>query len=437
MKLLVHAEKSGPRLRYILKLMLGELLGLEYSLEPNRETFQAYTGPRLNYSRKPVDGAYNLQPVALLAESDLFEQEIHVQFHKDIPAFFWSSGPSDLPFDPLAASFYLVSRYEEYLPFIADHHNRFPAKESLAFKHRFLDRPVVNEYADLLAEGLGARFPQLVFNRPEYRFISTVDIDNTYAYLGKGFVRALAGTMKDLAGFRLDRLVERFGAYLGLRKDPYDTFDEQMKRQERLGFSSIYFILFAPFGQFDRNLPIHSKRLQQHIKHVADSTEVAIHPSYRSNENRRQLEKEVRTLGEVLNVEIRKSRQHFLRLRMPYTYRTLLDLDIRHDYSMGYASHPGFRAGICNPFLFYDLEMEQETPLRIHPFVFLETTFLDYLRMGPEEAWLYMEPLMDKVRRHRGELITVWHNRTFSEAETNWKGWNALFERMAGKAVAP
>jgi hypothetical protein len=44
----------------------------------------------------------------------------------------------DLPFDPLAATFYLVSRYEEYLPFIPDEHGRFPAKQSFAFSNGFL-----------------------------------------------------------------------------------------------------------------------------------------------------------------------------------------------------------------------------------------------------------------------------------------------------------
>lgn len=435
MKLLVHAEKQSPRLRYILRLMLGELLGVNWELSTDEEAFASYEGPKLAYARKVFADAWQLQPVGFLFETDLFEQEIHVQSHDGVPAFFWSSGPSELPFDLFAAAFYLVSRYEEYLPFIADHHNRFPAKESLAYQQQFLHRPVVNEYANLLRDGLAKRFPNLAFNLPAYSFLSTVDIDNTYAYLGKGFVRAAAGTAKDLLGLKSKRLLERFQVYLGLKRDPYDTFDAQMERQRAHGFSSIYFILFAPFGQFDRNLPIHSKRLHQSIKHVADNTHVAIHPSYASNSSRHQLEREIQTLSEVLNRSIHHSRQHFLRMKMPNTYRTLMDLDIQHDYTMGYASHPGFRASICRSFNFYDLELELETSLRVHPFIFLETTFLDYMRLGAEEAWLYMEPLMDQVIKHQGELITVWHNRTFSEAEPEWMGWNALFEKMVKKAL--
>ena len=40
-------------------------------------------------------------------------------------------------FDVFSASFYLVSRYEEYLPYVKDMYERFQAENSLAYKHNF------------------------------------------------------------------------------------------------------------------------------------------------------------------------------------------------------------------------------------------------------------------------------------------------------------
>jgi len=321
------------------------------------------------------------------------------------------------------------------MPFIPDDHLRFPAQESLLFQMDALSIPVVNAYADILGELLLEHYPKLELKKPQYRFINSVDVDNAAAFLGKGIFRAVGGYFQDIISLNFRKAWARTRCIFLGDEDPFDTFGYVHRLQEKHRFSSIYFALYGRMGQYDRSLSRYSTRLQRYLKGIADYCEMGIHPSYRSNQNFHYLEEEVTALQRVLKKDITKSRQHFLKLSFPSTYRNLLQLEISDDYSMGFASEHGFRAGICTPFRFYDLEQEIETPLLIHPFPFMDGTFIYYLRQKPEEAWSIIEYYIETYRKYGGEFIPIWHNRVFSEKEVEWEGWNEVFEKMVRAAV--
>lgn len=428
--ILVYAQKITPRFRYIARLLLTELLGLEVRFTTDQDSYIQATLPKLNYSRNPIQSGIFIQAAELLFETDIFEQDFKVAEVESTKVFFLAGKQASLPFDPFAASFFLVSRYEEYIPFIADHHGRFPARESFMYREGTLHQPLVNIYAEMLAEVLLEHYPGLEFKRPEYRFVSTVDIDNAYAYLGKGLVRTLGGYMRDVVQFRPGEMWQRTKTFLGLMHDPYETFDHQLELQEKYGFESIYFALFSRLGQYDRSLTLYSNRLHRYLKGISDFCEVGLHPSYRSNEHIKIVEEELYRLEDVLNRDVTKSRQHFLKLKFPETYRNLIDLEITDDYSMGFASETGYRAGICTPFHFYDLELETETNLRVHPFPIMDGTFIYYQNKRKEDAWTDIARYIETSRSYGGEFIPVWHNRIFSEKEAEWKGWNKIYEDM-------
>ncbi len=433
--LLVYSEKITPRFRYIARLLLRDLLGQELRFTNDLDEYLQTTIPKINYSKNPLQSGIFIQASNLLFETDIFQQEFQVSKLEDITIFFLSGKQSALPFDPFAASFFLVSRYEEYMPFIADAHNRFAAKESFMFKEGVLDQPLVNQYADLLGDLLEKFNPGIEIKKREYKFINTVDIDNAYAYLGKGLVRNAGAYAKDLLNLRFGEMADRTRTFLGLMKDPYETFEYQLSLQEKYGYESIYFALFSKLGQYDRSLTMHSSRLHKYLKGINDFSKVGIHPSYRSNESLSILEEELHRLEDVLNIDVTKSRQHFLKLSFPETYRNLIELEITDDYTMGFAAESGFRAGICTPFRFYDLEYETETPLTVHPFAFMDGTYIYYKELSPKEAWKDIEKYIATYRKYGGEFISIWHNRIFSEREPEWKGWNQIFEKMVKAAV--
>lgn len=422
----VYSSQISPRVTFIFDLIFKDILGLEYYLTDNSEAFQNFTGPRLSYSGSRISNEFFIEAHGLLFENDVKPFSIHVSTWNGTKIFFETSAGSDMPFDVFAASFWLVTRYEEYLPSSRDQHNRFMAAESLAFKNDFLQKPVVNSWAAMLKYLLLKQFPGLVFTPPEYSYISTFDLDNVYCYKGKSFWRNAGGAVKSLMRMDFAGIAERIRVLSGNMSDPYDQYEFHRSLQEQYGFPVIYFLLYAKKSRFDGAVSPASKAYQALIETLKKYAETGIHPSYYTVENPELLQSEVFRLSKALKEPVTKSRQHFLRLSFPATYQNLVKSGITEDYSMGYQSHPGFRAGICTPYFFYDLETEAATSLKIFPFCIMDSMLYDYMKLSPAEAWQHIQNLVGEVKKINGTLITIWHDRTFCNTG-KYKGWKELF----------
>lgn len=428
--LLVYTPKVTERVRYTFKLVLGQLLGVEYKLTDALESWQEHLGAKIAYGPQPIeeDGLW-FQSHDLLFERGIHEQKIHVFDFETTKAFFKTKPDSALPFDIFAASFYLVSRYEEYEPFIRDMHGRFTAEQSIALKEGFLHQPVVNIWAMHLHQKLQKAFPNISFDLPEYRYIPTYDIDIAWAYLHKGLLRIAGGYLSSIAKFQLNDIWYRTTTLLKLRTDPYYTFDYLKQLQQQYNLSPIYFFLVGEYDKYDKNIAIAEPAYQKLIKHVADYARVGVHPSYGSNDKQEQVTVEKERIEEIIKRPVVDSRQHYLKFSFPKTFQHLSDLDITDDYSLGYTSHAGFRAGICTPFYFYNIHLEVQTPLRMHPFAIMDSVYQYYLQIPPEEMLDHARPVIDSVKAVGGALYTLWHNNSLSDI-FEWKGWRPPYEAL-------
>lgn len=428
---LVFTSKITNRVHYAFKLIFWEILGLPFKITTTEKEFLDYKGPKFNYSNHHFGDELYMSARPLLFETGITDQNISIfeieHFHK---AFFPAGRTSFLPFDIFAASFYLVSRYEEYLPHIRDQYDRFDPHESLAFKNDFLHKPLVNIWAIQFGEILKEKFPSVLFPEKKYSFVSTFDIDNAFAYLEKGLMRTIGGFGKSLLKLDFTEILERAMVLLDLRKDPFDTYQYQLQFLQKHQIKAIYFFLVGDYGVNDKNIPVQSKKFQTLIKSIADYFEVGIHPSFGSNYNPSKLKIEVERLSKILNREILRSRQHFLKLNLPETYRNLIDMDITNDYTMGYSTETGFRASMATPFQFYDLDLEIETTLKINPFCFMEGTLKYSKCIPPEEAMDHIKPLIDETKAVNGVFISLWHNDSISEIK-QMKGWRKVFEETS------
>ena len=188
------------------------------------------------------------------------------------------------------------------------------------------------------------------------------------------------------------------------------------------------------YGEFDKNIDWQNSRLQNLIRKIAKKHPVGIHPSYQSNTDYAILKSEIKRLQHIVSTPNPQppsqfSRQHYLKLSFPETYQRLIKAGITDDFSMGYADNIGFRAGIATPFYWYDLENEQVTHLRIHPFVIMEVTLQQYLKLTPDEAFERVKPLINATKAVGGTFTTLWHNSTLSDVG-EWKGWRGLYEKI-------
>ena len=427
--LLIFVKKTTSRLNYAFNLVLRDVIQTEYTITTNKEEFELYEGPKFAYYPHSLYKEYFVQSHTLLFENGIIEQEMLAFDWEDGKAFFSCSKRADFSFDVFAASFYFAARYEEYLPHKRDEHNRFEAEQSVATLHGLLKKPVVNQWCEAFWISLKTEFPDLVRKKREFKFLTTVDIDNAYLYGEKGFVRSIAGYLNDVISFNFKSIKKRTFVLLGNVKDPYDTYDFQLSIIQKYKAKFIYFLLLGDYGTNDKNIPFSNRRLQALIRHLADYAQVGLHPSYGARTSFLQLEKEVFRLSPILKKEITQSRQHFLQLQFPDTYRNLIDLDILNDYTMGYASHYGFRSGMCTPYYFYDLDLEIETSLTIHPFAVMDSTLQFYMGVKPEKALGHFKMMVDEVKKVNGTFISIWHNDSLNDKGI-WKGWRSVFEKL-------
>lgn len=429
-KLLIYCSSLTPRHYYIFNVLFNEVYKIDYSLTDNKEEYEASKVCKINYSNENIcANELFVESQGLLSEKGLNEIEIDVKNINNEVAFFLSNNGEAYPFDLFAASFYLISRYEEYLPHLKDKHNRYKPEESIAFRNNFLEKPVVNIWIKHFVEELKNKYPELIIESPKFKFISTIDIDNAYLYKGKGFVRSLAFLFKAFVKFDFDKIKMAFSVTSKKRKDPFDTYSLQYNLQKKYNLDMRYFILLGDYGLNDKNISHTNSSLQTLVKRLADLSPVGIHPSYGSSKDEKQLAVEIKRLEDIQKREVFFSRQHFLKLSLPKTYKNLVAAGITDDYTMGYSSKLGFRAGIANPFTFYNLDTEQVMPIKVHPFAIVDDILKFNMDVNPEDVTESIANIIASVKEVDGTLVSIWHNDTFSN-EGVWYGWRNVYEDM-------
>ncbi|MFW5687381.1 MAG: polysaccharide deacetylase family protein [Bacteroidota bacterium] len=432
--ILLFTPKINNRLQYIAKTILHTICGFDYKVTNSGEEFLNFKGARINYSDKEMPGqAMKINPHGFLFEKGVRDFVPETGTYGEYPVLFPKSDPQascDLGFDIFSSSFYQLSRYEEYLPYLEDRHGRFEADQSLAYQKGFLELPLVDIHASILSSKLLEMFPFLEPQRRRFTFQPTYDIDTAYAHKGKGLARNTLLFARDVLTLDFSKLSQRLRVITNQEKDPFDTYDYQLHLQKKYKLNPVYFFLCAHFGPKDRNISIHSRTFQSLVKTIGDYARAGIHPSYASNFKEHKLPEETSFLSGLLHRPIQYSRQHFLKINLPKTYQQLLKINIRNDFSMGYASHTGFRAGTCTPFSFYDLSLETETRLKIYPLTLMDGTLKDYMKLKPSEALQRAKKLADRVKQVNGTFITLWHNDTLSETNDQWKGWRNVYEEI-------
>jgi hypothetical protein len=433
--ILIYTHKITPRVRYIFKHIFTRTLLIPVDFTSKVEEFVAHNGPKITYTKTPLGNEFFIKSNNLLFEQGVNDMEIVIQKWEEVPCFFKTGPKSSIPYDIFAASFYLISRYEEYLPHVKDKHGRFTAAQSLAFKYDFLEKPVVDIWAYKLVAVLKEKFPDYEFQQRKYAFISTLDIDNAYAYKYKSLVRGVGGFFNDLLHVRFVRVWNRFAVTFNIKKDPFDTFDTILKLKKEQEVNTIFFFLIGDYTTFDTNVSASKNKFRLLIKEMLDYASVGLHPSYFTMNNASLLKKEKERLEGIINMPIQRSRQHYLRFSLPETYQNLIDLEVAEDYSMGYASNVGFRASTCTPFYFYDLDFEIQTPLKIFPFALMDTTLNDYMKLTPRQSLGRIRDLKNEVKAVNGSFITLFHNESLSDY-LRWKGWKRLYDSMIKIAIS-
>jgi len=416
--LLIYSHTTSPRLQYICRFIFEEQLGIPFSITIDSEAFIQYEGPKINYSDREFNGqGYHILNHPLLFEEVILQQATQCFFHNGQKAFFKTGG--DHPFDVLAASFYLISRYEEYLPHTRDSYGRFGHENALAYKEGFLAIPLVNNWINDLAEKLKLQAPTINKNNETRNFIPTYDIDMGYSYRHKGLLR-------NAGGFFRNPSLERIKVLSGLQPDPFDAYAWLNALHAQYRLDPVYFFLVAERNKgYDKNILPHKDIMWKLVKQHAAKYAIGLHPSWQSGDEPNLLKKEKNQLEAMTGQDkpVTVSRQHYIRFNLPGGYRRLINAGITDDHSMGYGSINGFRASVASPFWWYDLDREEQTGLRIHPFCFMEANSYYEQKQTAGETFDEMMHYLHSCRAVNGTMISIWHNNFLGSVKSllEWK----------------
>jgi hypothetical protein len=433
--LLIFVPEITPRVEFTFEFIFQTILGVDIKFTIDQNEFLQSDLPKINYSQTNISSGLFLKSHSILFEKSIAEQQITEIEFQQLRLFFPSSNDSFLPFDPIACAFYMLTRYEEYLSETTDEHDRFADSENILVQFGLHQKPIVDQMAYLIAEKIINQFPEFEIRKRTFQFFTTIDIDNAWAFKNKSPLISFGAIMKASFQGQISELKERLVVFLGLRKDPYDTYKYILETYQGLLDHIHFFFLIGDRNQYDKNISFKNNAFRQLIIDLASVCEVGIHPSYASNQKLWMLEKEIDRLEDIIQRPVTRSRQHFLKMKLPKTYQNLLKSGITDDYTMGFASEAGFRAGTCTPFHFFDLSKNQRTELMIHPFQTMDITLKNYLHLNPEKAGLMMEELMMEVKKVNGTFISLWHNESLKDSG-QWLGWRKVFVQILEKGIS-
>jgi len=412
--MLIFVPQITPRIRYTFDIMLNGLLGTAYELTDQFDKFDSFSGPKLAYSDQPLENPYHLwiEATPLLFEENIYNQTITPTSWNDYTLFFPTSRGL-FTIDPLAVSFFLISRYEEYYEtFEKDHHHRFQAKSSVSYQLGFHRKPIVNILAIAIAEKIQEKFPEFSYQKPAFQKMTTYDVDIAYQYRGKGLFRLFGSLAKSLLKFdflTFQKVLK--GAFHFAHEDSFDRFDLHKKLAIDEQIRPIHFILTAPFSKFDKNIDPHHPEFQKLVHYLQTFSEIGVHPSYHSSENEKLISKEIALLETKTGFAITKSRQHFLKFRFPDTFEALIEAGIQEDYSLGWHDEAGFRMSITIPVPFFNLKTNLQTHLLLVPLTVMDGA-LFHLYDSINMCLNTLHLLQQEVEKNGGIFVVLYHNNS-------------------------
>lgn len=419
--LTIYSEHITARLAYVIEVIFEDILGVDVLVTEDQETFKM-SSAGLNYSNIPIPDKPYIKPHGLLFEQGIRTQEI--RWNLDETASFFPTESDLVNHDVFAASFYLLSRYEEYLPHEKDAIGRFQGRLSASGKQGLLHKPLVDEWVLELYRSLTRIHPFLPTVERKFRQLDTFDIDVAYAYKGRGLFRRMGSVLKDLMRMDFRRIKERRAVLSGRMEDPFSSYAMQLACNKKDNLR--HFFLLGDRSELDRNIDHRSEELQELVSILHEQSNVGLHPSIAANSSFKTLKKECLRLEEMTGEPVGRSRQHFLYLDLPNTYRNLVALGIKEDYSMGFADRVGFRAGTCSPFPWFDLEADERTELYIIPLAVMDSSLKDYMGLDVEAAMKEIQKVRQQVQSVQGLYVQLWHNHTISDYG-EWAGWKQVF----------
>lgn len=444
------SDRSQPEKTYIFQVLFGVLLELDYRIAWTTvaaETIDGHPAVQLllpNGAHVYIEDHF----FSKFEENQYYRPENIPETAPSIPHPFRPSEMLTIIFgrkfhvlekqnaycgiDLFAAAFFMLSRWEEYANPVRDAHGRFPGSASLAVRSGFMDRPIVQEYAELLRdyfETLGWSLPPL---RRKFTVIPTYDVDTPRLWWSPtDRLRTLAGSLFQRRD--LKELVYWIRGPIWSQQDPNDTFDELMALSEQNGHTAYFNFLGQRSQKSDCYYPLKHPFIENLIQKIVKRGHVAgFHTSYEGHDHPELLETEIASLKKIFaNIDnnpdrhLKSGRQHYLRFAAPHTWQIWANHGFEWDSTLGYSDAEGFRCGICIGYPVFNFLTRKMLPLYERPLIAMDVTLALYKGYTPEYASSVLQKLRETVQKHQGEFVVLWHNSSWNTAF--WEKWKPVW----------
>jgi len=391
----------------------------------------------------PKDKSYILFPLSdstLKKDFRINNIPVLYPFSSDDKDFFYLDKSKNLIFkhDLLKSAFYLLSGYQETLPFKGDHLNRFTYHDSIQKELGIAGWPIVNEYFSIIMKGL-KQFCNIhriklnkksIWGNNDFAFMLTHDIDRVDKWTFMELKNRIKMVIR--SGFlkNWDYLFEAIINYPS-NKNPYWNFEWMKKLEMKYNFNSTWFFLPQGHPQIDAYYSFDEPRIKKLAEFLRDNgDDIALHGTYISREDQNVMMQNLKDVQVLTSNNIKKSRQHWLSFKYPHTLRILENLNIEYDSSWGFAEHYGWRNSYCLPFHPYDIENDRMMKITELPLNAMDVTFFQYMGLNLDETFRTFDMMLKSCKTYNGLFVLLWHNSHFNE--TLWPGITKFYQDILG-----
>jgi len=423
--------------KYIISTLLGYFLGLKYKIESHKK--DNYTIILENKKKLIIkDFFLNSKSNNYLSSYNLPKRPLSTTNHrflvdKNLPIIYGanklqtSNNKIICEIDIFASSFFMLTRWEEYVNKKRDKYNRFPAKESLAYKEKFLDRPVVNEYTEMLWNML--KFLGINQKRKERKFTVclTHDVDEIDRYKWYPPLGAIKRSVKSFDLKKsIDILIDYTKVWLHLKTNPYRKALDRyiINLEKKYGFKSSFYFMTS-----NERYSLANPWLHKFIEKLKkDNFEIGIHPSFNAYNNPEIIREEKQKLENVASQKIIGGRQHYLKWKIPRSWRAWSSAGLKYDTTLSYHDHEGFRCGACYPFQPFDIIKKRQINIWEIPLTVMDCSLINYRKLNPNKSLKIMTDLLNTTKRYNGIFVLLWHNSYMTRLFTD--EWKKCFEEF-------
>jgi hypothetical protein len=341
--------------------------------------------------------------------------------------------------DIVLSCFYLLSGWEER--FIhRDRKDRHVVQESLLYREKVLNHPIVNQYSTVLRDFFRTSHNPIPLWPSNKKYAVALSHDVDYPEMIR-WIEVLRYLVKYKMQSKLTKVID-----IICGRENFWKFEDWVNLENRYGLkSAMYFCgLKGSLLRYFLKAPDPFYDVQQdQFKGVLDflvqkGFEVGMHSSYLAYQSGDKFLKEKKTVEESLHEPVFGNRHHYWHMNPDNPSETAVmhdEIGLLYDSSICFAKRSGFRFGICSPFHLYD-------PIRQGPVEVLElpTSLMDdhlfkYFGLSYfDNPQFEIDALINSVREQGGLFCVDYHVRGFNE--TFYPKWVESYEYILRKINA-